>query len=661
MQNASQLENAYDTLKESAGSATKEQEAYMDSLEGKINALKESFTAITMQMMDSDFLKGFIDGMTTGINAVSGFIDTFGAIPTTVGVATASLVAFNSKIRENANMMLQAIPGYGKLTTAINGYSDKLKLNIDSIKSQIEILKVQQANSLKAGESTTALGRQMLGLNTNLALTTATMVAMNVVSIALSATLSAIGGMLIGAIISGISKLADSIIVTKDELNDMKQSFSDAFSETSQLDTLIQKQKDLKEELNNTTLSADEQKLKKEELIDVQRQLAELLPNTATGFDKEGNKISEDTDLIQENIDKKKELLAMESVKIAKETNNGEWNKLLNNYDKQVKKVKELQKIYNDTPTPINLENLTKAEEKLDSYKEKLKQLSEMMSAWKDAEFSDKDMSELLFGDIYDDSKYEQGIQAEKFSELKQLVDEYTASIQENTKAKVENGSVSTASDTSEAQSSVNLLKSTYEKLGYTVKEATDRIAELNEMSLESQNAEVVKDATTAYGEAISKTKELDSLLKEINEEQSMTPELIMEIAEKFPEIGSRITDVASVQEFLNNKIQEQTKAQVEAYQIMVQNDQAYYNSKILNNEELNKNFQALCASFVDDQGNAYSIDLKNYTSLAQLKQKLTNDLGEGVADFITNFVTANAQGYNVDLNKLLFLILAII
>lgn len=652
MQNASQLENAYDTLKDSAGSAQKEQEAYMDSLEGKINALKESFTAITMQMINSDFLKGFIDGMTTGVNAVSGFIDTFGAIPTTVGVATASLVAFNSKIRENANMMLQAIPGYGKLTTAINGYSDKLKLNIDSIKSQIEILKVQQANSLKAGESTTALGRQMLGLNTNLALTTATMVAMNVVSIALSATLSAIGGMLIGAIISGISKLADSIIVTKDELNDMKQSFSDAFSETSQLDTLIQKQKDLKEELNNTTLSADEQKLKKEELIDVQRQLAELLPDTATGFDEEGNKISEDTTLIQENIEKKKELLAMESMNIAKETNNGEWNKLLNNYDKQVAKVKELQEIYNDTPTPINLENLTKAEEKLDSYKEKLKQLSEMMSAWKDAEFSDKDMSELLFGDIYDDSKYEQGIQAEKFSELKQLVDEYTASIQENTKAKVENGSVNTASDTSEAQSSVNLLKSTYEKLGYTVKEATDRIAELNEMSLESQNAEVVKDATTAYGEAISKTKELDSLLKEINEEQSMTPELIMEIAEKFPEIGSRITDVASVQEFLNNKIQEQTKAQVEAYQIMVQNDQAYYNSKILNNEELNKNFQALCASFVDDQGNAYSIDLKNYTSLAQLKQKLTNDLGEGVADFITNFVTANAQGYNVDLNN---------
>ena len=275
-----------------------------------------------------------------------------------------------------------------------------------------------------------------------------------------------------------------------------------------------------------------------------------------------------------------------------------------------------------------------------------------MISSWKDVGFGDEDISEMLLGDIYDDSRKEQEIQAEKFAKLKSLVNEYTASIQENTKAKEENNNVDTDSDTSEAQSSVNALQSTYEKLGYTVKEVADRIAELNEMSVENQNAEIVKDATTAYGEAISKTKELDGLLKEINEEQSMTPELIMELAEKYPELGSRITDVASVQEFLNNKIQEQTKAQVEAYQIMVQNDQSYYNSKILNNEELNKNFQALCASFVDDQGNAYSVDLKNYTSLAQLKQKLTNDLGEGVADFITNFVTANAQGYNVDLNN---------
>lgn len=652
LSNVSELQRAYDLANNSAGSAMNEFEKYQEGIEYSIDRLKEQVNGLYTSFMNSDFLKGLTDGVADGIGMFNKLVSTIGSFPTTVTLATGAITIFNKSFRENIQIMTSAIPGIGKLQDKYATYVSGLDQQIAKLKEDIATKKMSIATNIQAGNSTQALSKEVVGLQQQLVVSTAKTIALKTAMIALQAITTSLISFGISALISGFSKLIDSAITTKDELNEMKESFSLAFSETSELDILVQKQRELKDQLKDTTLSTDEQKTKKEELIGVQRQLAELLPETATGFDSEGNKISEDTGKIQENIDKKKELLAMKAIDIAKETNNGDWNKLLNNYKKQEEEVKRLQKLYNDTPTPINLENLTKAEEKLDSYKEKLKQLSEMMSAWKDAEFSDKDMSELLFGDIYDDSRKEQEIQAEKFAKLKNLINEYTASIQENTKAKEENNNVDTDANTREAQSSVNLLQSTYEKLGYTVKEATDRIAELNEMSLESQNAEIVKDATTAYGEAISKTKELDGLLKEINEEQSMTPELIMELAGKYPELGSRITDVASVQEFLNSKIQEQTKAQVEAYQIMVQNDQAYYNSKILNNEELNKNFQALCASFVDDQGNAYSIDLKNYTSLAQLKSKLTEDLGAGVADFITNFVTANAEGYSVDLNN---------
>ena len=114
MQNAEQLENAYNTLKDSAGSAEKEQEAYMDSLSGRINALKESFTAITMQMVNSDFLKDFISGLTTGVNAISGFIDTFGAMPTTVTAVVGALTIFNTKFRESISTMVSFTPGLVK-------------------------------------------------------------------------------------------------------------------------------------------------------------------------------------------------------------------------------------------------------------------------------------------------------------------------------------------------------------------------------------------------------------------------------------------------------------------------------------------------------------------------------------------------------------------
>lgn len=652
LSNVSELQRAYDLANNSAGSAMNEFEKYQEGIEYSIDRLKEQVNGLYASFMNSDFLKGLTDGVTDGIGMFNKLVSTIGSFPTAMTLATGAVTIFNKSFRENIQIMTSAIPGIGKLQDKYTTYISSLDRQIIKLKEDIATKKMSIATNIQTGNSTQTLSKEVIGLQQQLVASTVKTIALKTAMIAFQAITTSLISFGISALVSGFSKLVDSMITTKDELNEMKESFSITFNETSELDSLVQKQRELKDQLEDTTLSTDEQKTKKEELIDVQRQLAELLPDTATGFDEEGNKISEDTGLIQENIEKKKELLAMESVKIAKETNNGEWNKLLNNYDKQIDKVKELQEIYNNAPNPINLENLTEAEDKLDSYKEQLKQLSDMISSWKDVGFGDEDISEMLLGDIYDDSRKEQEIQAEKFAKLKSLVNEYTASIQENTKAKEENNNVDTDSDTSEAQSSVNALQSTYEKLGYTVKEVADRIAELNEMSVENQNAEIVKDATTAYGEAISKTKELDGLLKEINEEQSMTPELIMELAEKYPELGSRITDVASVQEFLNNKIQEQTKAQVEAYQIMVQNDQSYYNSKILNNEELNKNFQALCASFVDDQGNAYSVDLKNYTSLAQLKQKLTNDLGEGVADFITNFVTANAQGYNVDLNN---------
>ena len=119
MQNAEQLENAYNTLKDSAGSAEKEQEAYMDSLSGRINALKESFTAITMQMVNSDFLKNFISNLTTGVNAVSGFIDTFGAMPTTVIAVVGALTIFNSKFRESTSTMVSFIPGVSKIQNSL--------------------------------------------------------------------------------------------------------------------------------------------------------------------------------------------------------------------------------------------------------------------------------------------------------------------------------------------------------------------------------------------------------------------------------------------------------------------------------------------------------------------------------------------------------------
>lgn len=658
MQNANQLEKAYNTLSESAGSSAKEQQAYIDSLEGRINALKESVVGLTIQMTNSDFLKGFIGNMTSGVNVISTLIDKFGAISPITSVATASLVAFNGKFREMTNSMLQVIPGYGKLTGYIDNYSERIKSNIGDIKSQIVALKSQQESYRASGDSTVGLGKKMIGLNANLVTATATMVACKVASLALNVALSAFGGMLIGTAISGITKLADSLITTKAELNEMEESFTSAFKETSELDTLVQKQKDLQEQLEDTTLSTEEQKIKKEELIGVQKQLAELLPDTATGFDSEGNKISEDTGKIQENIDKKKELLAMESINIAKETNNGDWNNLINNYDKQIGKVKELQKIYNEAPTPVNLENLTEAENKLDGYKDKLNKLSEMMSSWKDVGFSDSDISDMLLGDIYDDSAYEQQEQMRAFQSLKKMVDEYTSSIQENTKAKEDNGNINSKNnpninqDTSDGQRAVEDLEAKYKSLGYTVSDAKDRIEELNGMSEDDRNAEIVKDTTKAYSDSISEIEKLQGLIKDINEDGELSASTISNIANSYPEIGSAILDTSNTIDFLNEKINEQKNIYSACMESMVADNDNWYANNVANNQNFQDSLNELYDKFTKDGANAYNIDLNNYKNLTELKNAMNGDLIDGLASFLTSLVGGSADTYARDLRN---------
>ena len=55
----------------------------------------------------------------------------------------------------------------------------------------------------------------------------------------------------------------------------------------------------------------------------------------------------------------------------------------------------------------------------------------------------------------------------------------------------------------------------------------------------------------------------------------------------------------------------------------MVGNDTEFYNSKIRNNEEFQASVNRMLSAFVDESGNAYSIDLSNYDNLNAMKQDL--------------------------------------
>lgn len=76
---------------DSEGSASRENEKYLDSLQGRINSLTTSFQAFSNTAMDSDFLKGGVSAITSLIDAFNGLISTVGVLPTIAGGVAAAL------------------------------------------------------------------------------------------------------------------------------------------------------------------------------------------------------------------------------------------------------------------------------------------------------------------------------------------------------------------------------------------------------------------------------------------------------------------------------------------------------------------------------------------------------------------------------------------
>ena len=69
----------------SSGSAQRENEKYLDSIEGRVANLKTSFQELSSVTLDSGVVKGLISGFTQVLEIVTTVIDKVGVIPTIFG------------------------------------------------------------------------------------------------------------------------------------------------------------------------------------------------------------------------------------------------------------------------------------------------------------------------------------------------------------------------------------------------------------------------------------------------------------------------------------------------------------------------------------------------------------------------------------------------
>lgn len=651
--NSEEIDRAYNLATNSAGSALNEFEKYTQGIEYALDQLKEQVNGLYSSFLNGGFFKGVVNGASDVISVVTTLNNTFGTVPTVVATVVGAMTIFNSKFRETTQMMLGFNPTLNKIFMNLNNSAKTFSQQGNLYKSQIDYLKNLTLQYQSVGLSTSGFGKQILDLNMKLALSTAKLVATKVAVVALEGAISMGLSLAVSFAISKIGEFIDKIIITKDELKDLNSDSLTAMQSnkelTSSVEELIKKEEDLKNKISTKGNTYEEQKQYRTELLDVQKQIADILPESANAFDEEGNKIASNTEKVLENLDAKKKLSESEAIKAIK--NNSDYETIMKapaEYEKTKKQLEDMQEAYKNNQlymgSEVDSKWLEKIEKKVNEYEEAIKIMSASIESLRSVGWDEDRIAQEIFKDMPLESS------VEWYNKLTSVTDSYNQSLQTVNESQKdfnnEQGKTNTQVE------SVSRLQKIYESLGYSIADAKKKAEELSTLSVGDGNAKMLADSTTAYSDAISKTKELETLIRNINEEQSMTPELVMQVADMYPEIGSRILSVTDTQEFLNQKISESVDAQRNAYNQMIANDNNYYSSKVKNDEAVQNNFNQLLSAFVTNSGEAYSTDLGNYSNLNELKTDLTAQYGEAVAELITNFVSSNADGYDVDLDN---------
>lgn len=99
------IEEAFESIQNSAGSAIKEQEKWMESIQAKIAQFKASFQNLSTSVIDSDFFKGVVDGGTAALNILTEFIDSFGVLIPLLTTAS-GIAIFKNFGNSNTNFAL---------------------------------------------------------------------------------------------------------------------------------------------------------------------------------------------------------------------------------------------------------------------------------------------------------------------------------------------------------------------------------------------------------------------------------------------------------------------------------------------------------------------------------------------------------------------------
>ena len=309
MTNFDTAREALETSLNSAGSAMQEHEKWQQSLESRILSLKASWQALSQSFMDSNFLRGALEGVIKLVDGITKLIDTFGTLPTLVGTVAAGFSAFKNQGLFKFDKDAQSIKLLGTQLTGLKGKYTEIHTAIDRYNSlSSKSASFQERYNKQLASSTTSVGKYLQGLNgakasfggyiSSLVGATVKTIALEAATIALNAALT----MGISFAIQGIITLFDKMHVSASELSEEVEELTSKFQEehneltklkgdydTSNESSMISKYAKLSKGVDslgrNVSLTADEYS----EYQGIVNKIAEQIPSLVSGYDEQGN------------------------------------------------------------------------------------------------------------------------------------------------------------------------------------------------------------------------------------------------------------------------------------------------------------------------------------------------------------------------------------
>lgn len=162
-----------------------------------------------------------------------------------------------------------------------------------------------------------------------------------------------------------------------------------------------------------------------------------------------------------------------------------------------------------------------------------------------------------------------------------------------------------------------------------------------------------------------SKLSGYTAILEELDSKHALSADTVSTIANEYPQLLSALDDETELRKTLTGLIAEQEQgiqtsyvnmlsASGDYYNAELMQSEDFYNAKILGDEQLYNTLTEGIEGYFDNLGEAYQVDLKNYTDLESSKMETTKDLIGKLAGAWSDYFSVTMDGVKFDKTQFL-------